>query len=253
MVRAVAGAAIALALAFFALVQFASEAFNSGAAAPAALPRHIPITFALRVYGALDESVPAPFVEATLSQWELDRGDLAAAERYALRLPPAAARNELLARIALRRGDRVLAGEYFFAAPDIAAMTREVTQIARTDPVGAYMLERQVRQRLAALQTHPDAVAEAHWRMGVLAASAARRFPPGSARRNAWLHLGLGNEIRAVQLSPLSIKYLLEVAALEIALGDTPAARRWYHRALGVDPTSAAALKGIRALALRRR
>lgn len=251
MVRAIAGIAIALVLGAFAAVQFASEALNAQAAAPGALPRHLSSGFAVMVYRALDRVAPAPFVEQTLARWELDRGNPAAAQSYAVRLPPEAARNELLGRIALARGDRVLAQEYFFAAPDIAAMNAEVAHLARTNPAQAYDFERQVRDRLASLRTHPDAVADAHWRMGVLAAAAARRLPRASPQRRAWLRRGLGNEIRAVQLSPLSMKYLLAVASLEVALGDVAAARRWYHRALGVDPASRAASNGLRAISRR--
>jgi hypothetical protein len=251
MARAIAAAAIALVLGAFGAIQFASEALNAAAAAPGALPHHVATRFGLAIYRELDRVAPAPFVEQTLARWELARGNPAAARYYAVRLPPDATRNELLGRIALARGNRVLAREYFFAAPDIVAMDAEVTRLARADPAQAYDFERQVRERLVSLETHPDAVADAHWRMGVLAAAAARRLPPGSAQRRVWLRRGLGNEIRAVQLSPLSIKYLLAVATIEVDLGDAAAARRWYHRALGVDPSSKAAWSGLRAISRR--
>ncbi|HEY9085616.1 MAG TPA: hypothetical protein VIN40_06740 [Candidatus Tyrphobacter sp.] len=250
--RGMAGAAIALVLSVFGGIQFASDGFGASAAALGSLPRRVPIGPAIAVYRILERIAPAPYVESTLAQYELENGDADAAQRDAVRLPPIPVRNELLGRIALARRDRVLALEYFFAAPDIDALQREVLRVAQNDPVAAYAFERHVSERLAALQTHPDAVAEAHWTMAELAEESALRLSRQNAARKAWLRRGLGDGIVAVQLSPLSEKYVLEVASLELGLGDLDAARRWYRRALGVDPGSADALAGLRTLARTR-
>jgi tetratricopeptide (TPR) repeat protein len=246
--RAIAVFAIVLLLAGLGAIQAASDGFDAAASTQGALPRQIPMSFSLGVYRALDAAAPAAYVETTLAQYELRRGDIAAAQHYAVRLPPIAVRNELLARIALARGDRVLAMEYFFAAPDVSALQHEVLQIAATDPAAAYAYERQIRDRLVALRTHPDAVAEVYWESGYLAAAAARR--PGLSRSASrqWLDRGLADEIAAVRLSPLSVKYLLAAGVLERRLDNALAARRWYRRALSVDPSSAAALNALRAI-----
>lgn len=246
--RVIAANAIAALFVCLGIVQAASDAFNASASSQGALPRRIPIGFALDVYRALDWVAPATYVETTLAQYELRRGDIASAQHYALRLPAIAVRNELLARIALARNDHVLAMEYFFAAPDVAALQREVLQIAVSDPVAAYEYERQVRNRLVSLRTHPDAVAEAYWESGYLAIACARRR--GFSRRSSlqWLDRGLADEIAAVRLSPLSVKYLLAAGTIELRLGNAHAARHWYRRALSVDPSSAAALNALRGI-----
>lgn len=247
--REIAGAAIALMLFVFATVQVASDAFTAGAAAPGSFPTRIPIGVGLRVYRILARVTPATYVEATLAHYGLQIGDIGAAQSNALALPPGPTRNELLGRIALARGDRVLALEYFFAAPDITALQREVVRVAQSNPVAAYAYERRVRKWLVTLRTHPDAVAEAYWRMGGLAAAAASRLPPRSARRAAWLRRGLKDEIAAARLAPLSEKYLLSAGSTAFELREFDVARHWYRRALGVDPGSAAALAGLRAVA----
>jgi hypothetical protein len=246
--RAIAVFAIALLVAGLGVIQAASYAFNAAASAHGALPRRVPIGFALGVYRALDAAAPATYVESTLSQYELDHGDVAAAQYYALRLPPISIRNELLARVALARNDRVLAMEYFFAAPDVGALQREVMEIAAADPAAAYAYERQVRERLVSLRTHPDAVADTYWESGYLAEECARRPGLSERGRRDWLERGLADENAAVKLSPLSVKYLLAMGSIEARLGNRRAARRWYRLALSVDPSSAAASNALRAI-----
>ncbi len=250
MVRVVASAAVAVVLVWFGAVQFASDAFCASAAAPGTLPTRVPIAAALQIYRALDRVAPASYVEATLAEYDAARGSHAGALRHALRLPPTPIRNELLGRIALARGDRVLAIEYFFAAPDIAALQHYVLGLARSDPARAYAVERRVRDRLRSLQTHPDAVAEACWTMGNLAEAASARA--AGAQRVAWRRRALGDDIAAVELSPLSEKYLLAASAQELSLGDVVAALRWYHRVLSVDPKSSSAIAGLAAIARAR-
>lgn len=233
--RIVTTAIVAAVLAAFGAVQLASDALCATAAAPYSLPAHVPIAPALAAYGVLDRAAPADYVEATLAAHALATGRLDVAERHALRLRPRPVRSELLAEIALRRGDPVLAREYFFAAPDIGALQREVRRIARRDPARAYAFEASVRSRLASLQTHPDAVAEASWIMGTLAARCARRAGP---QRRAWLELALRDDLEATRLSPLSEKYLLAVAGAELHLGDRGAARQYERRVRSVDPTA---------------
>ncbi len=241
--RVVLGIVAGLVLACLGIVQLASDAFTARVASPQSLPRHIPIGFALRVYGVLDRIAPAPYVETTLAEYEMDRGDLHAAALHALRLPRSPIRNELLGRIAQRQGDASRAFEYFFAAPDIVALRENVERIAKHDPAHAYAVESRIRERLQALRTHPDAVADASWMMARFAEAAAARSSP--ALRVMWLRRALRNASAAAALSPLSEKYLLVTAGAELRLGDVEAARRWYHRVLAVDPRNSKALAAL--------
>jgi hypothetical protein len=234
-VRVITCAVVALVLVALGAVQLASDAFCAPAAAAFSLPRVAPRAAALRVYAFLDRVAPAGYVEATLAQDALAHGRTTQALHYALRLAPSPVRNELLGRIALRHGDEVLAREYFFAAPDIGALQRDVAEIARRDPVAAYVFEREIRDRLASLQTHPDAVAESNWIMGTLAFASARREP---ATRRTWFERALGDDVAAANLSPLSEKYALAAAAAALQLGDHAAARAWYRAVRRIDPTA---------------
>jgi len=234
-VRVVTCAVVALVLAALALVQIASDAFAAPVAAPLSLPRYAPMPFALAVYQALDRAAPSDFVEATLAQYALQRGDVADAKRHAVRLAPSSTRDELLGQIALRRGDRGLALTYFLAAPDIGELQGEAVRLARTDPVRAYAFERSVRDLLARLQTHPDAVAEADWIMGRIAQRASARMP---GARLAWLTRAREDDLAAATMAPFSEKYLLAIASAELRLGDRRAARRWYRRLRSVDPSA---------------
>ncbi len=233
--RIVIYAIIGVVLLAFGVVQAASDALYAGAAAPFSLASRVPTGIGLRVYRFLDRVAPAEYVEASLATYELDRGHLAAAQRYALRLPPRAVRNELLGRIALRSGDPVLAREYFFAAPDFVALQHEAHRIARDDPAQAYAFERRVRDRFVALRTHPDSVAEASWTMSTFAARCALR---GGPARRSWLRRSLRDASAAARLAPLSVKYLLAAAAAASHAGELKTARRYYRRVRAVDPSA---------------
>ncbi len=232
-------------LAAFGSIQLASDAFVAPIAAPGTLPTRVPLQFGLAVYRALDRVAPAPYVELTLASHELSQGDLDSALRHALRLPASPERDELLARVALARGDRQLAFEYFLAAPDVTAVQAFVDETARRDPAAAYALERTLAARLALLATHPDAVAEARWRMGELANRRAWRERPGGPAQGAWLHRAMENFQAAAQLAPLSEKYGIAAANQAMLLGDRTLARTLFGRAATVNPGSADALAGL--------
>ncbi len=187
--RLVVGALVVALIVAFTIVQLASDALASRAAAAGTLPRRIPVRFGLAVYRTLDRIAPAPYVETTLSEEALTQSDPRAAERYAVRLPASPIRDELLARVALMRGNFALAQEYFLAAPDPEAVGESVKALAARDPAAAYALARLLEVRLSRNATHPDAVAEAYWQMGRLANREAWREVPGSALQRTWLRL----------------------------------------------------------------
>lgn len=238
MTRAVAYAAVTAVLVLFCCIQLASDAFCARAAAPVSLPRLIPIRDALRVYDVLDAAAPAAYVESTLARYDLAQGDVEGAFRHATRLSPSPERNELLAQIALRRHEPLLALDYFFAAPDVPALELEVRRIARADPAHAYWFEQKIRGRLVALRTLPDAVADASWMMGKLATLCAVRLPERSTARAMWLRRALRDDVAAVRLAPFAVRYLRAAAHDELRLGDRAGAKRYLRRMHRVDPNA---------------
>jgi len=242
-------AVLAAAVLVFGTIQIASDALYASAAQPGAVPRHIPLTLGVRVYKLLDRIAPASYVEATLARYELHAGNASDAERYALRLPASPVRNDLLARVALARGHHRLAFEYFFAAPDIAAVQREIAEIATRDPQLAYLYEARFKDRLVSLTTHPDAVADAYWRMGELATRQAYRLPAGE--RRPFLERGLRDYRTALTLAPLNMNYVLSSANQALSLRAYRTAGRIFEHGVAIDPASADSLAGLGIVALR--
>jgi tetratricopeptide (TPR) repeat protein len=236
----------------FAAIQLASYSLNSGAAAPGTLPTRVPVAFGLSVYRALDRVAPAPYVVATLAAHDLAAGDSFAALREAIRLPASPARDELLARIAAARGDRQLALEYFLAAPDVSAVDAAAQAAAVRSPAAGYALETLLERRLALLTTHPDDVAETYFRLGQLANRQAFREIPDSKAQGAWLFRAMHDFRSAVELAPLSDKYLIVAANQAMLLGDLDGAQRYFGRAADSNPGSADAVAGLGVIAYQR-
>ena len=232
-----------------ALVQFASEALCARAAAPHTIPRQIPPSFGERVYLVLDRIAPAPYVESSLAQLALERGDAAAAAHYALRLPASSNRDELLSRVASATGSRQLAFEYALAAFDADAVAAEAQRRAVDDPHAAYELEGLLARRLSGRTTHPDALAQTYWQMGLFANETAWRKVPGSAQQRAWLHRALADFEAAVRLAPLSERYVIADANQADLLGERAGAARLFRQAAAIDPTSADAVAGLGVIA----
>lgn len=244
-------AIVALTLLGFATIQVASYSLDASVAAPGSLPPRVPQAFGVAVYRAIDRVAPAPFVESTLADLALRDGDAPSALRYALRLPPSAIRDELLARVAGAQGDETLALEYYLAAPDVDAVQQRIDALTASQPERAYELERVLKIRLELLTTHPDAVAEAAFRMGEIANVVARskRAP---AERTAWFRRAMDGLTEAATSAPWSDKYLISAANQALLLGDDGAGEQFFRRAADVDPGSADARAGLGVVAYRR-
>ncbi|HZV76601.1 MAG TPA: tetratricopeptide repeat protein [Candidatus Babeliales bacterium] len=239
------GAIVAVTLVALGIVQLASDALSRNAAAEGTIPRAVSPALGIAVYRALDRLAPAPYVEEALAAQALDRGDADAAQRYAVRLPASPMRDELLARVALLRGRPLLAQEYFLAAPDPDAINSQAQALAFRDPAAAYALEGLLRTRLAHDRTHPDAVAQADWEMGLFANRQAWRQIPGSALQRAWLQRGFRDFDAAVALAPFSERYLVAAANQADLAGDRRRAQQLFGRAAEIDPLSADAIAGL--------
>jgi tetratricopeptide (TPR) repeat protein len=222
-----------------ALVQLGSDGVFSQAGAPQSLPAHVPAQLGVAIYRALHRVAPAPYVDAMLAYAAIDRGDLANAQRYAARLPQGDARSDLLGRIAWLRGDHATAQRDFIAAVDVFGINGEVDALDARDPRAAYALEMRFRERLAQGSTHPDALADADWRLGVLAAKLGMR-PAAMAHYRS-----------AVALSPLSEKYLISAGFQAYDLHDDASAKQYFGRAIKIDPGSADAYAGAGMTELR--
>jgi len=221
-----------------ALVQFASDALYARAA-PQALVTHIPLAFGERVYETIDAIAPAAYVNDALAEAALQQGDAASALRYATRMPAGSRRDALLARIARAQGDDVLAGEYAFAADDVDAVQRDVARIARYNLGQALQLEGRFRERLIALGTHPDAVAESY---------------AISATYEAGLHSyasALALDEQALALAPLNMGYVLSAANNAFVSGDLVDAQRLFERGVAIDPAGGDSYAGLGLIALR--
>jgi tetratricopeptide (TPR) repeat protein len=229
--RAFAVAALACVVFALAFVQLGSDALYTG---------RLPHAFGVAVYHVLDRVAPASYVEDTLANEALDRGDTDAAQHYAVRMPAGPRRDDLLARIALARGQTVLANEYFFVADDIAALQQRVADLSRQSVPQALALESEIRSRLKALRTHPDAVAESYWISGNLRALSGDRVT------------ALRDYRQAEHLTPLDVKYILAIADDALEIGDLNTAQRAFVHGEQVAPGSGDMPAGLGLVALRR-
>lgn len=191
-----------------------------------------------------------PFVEETLANAALHDGRLDAAQTFSERMPASAARSEVIAKIALARGDRATAVRAFLEADDVDALTAEASQRAAAgDLSGALSLERDVAARLTHTETHPDAVAEAYWRAGIYAQRLGDRDRVNAKK---WKGEALRYFADAHTLTPFSEKYLLAGATEAMHLNEETLAAGYLQAILAIDPASADAYAGLGILALRR-
>ena len=199
----------------------------------------MPKPLGLSIYHALDRIAPFAFVEETLATQALTAGDLDTAERYAQRIPPNPRRDDIYGEIAQKRGQTKVAAEYFFAAADVDRMQTIVTDLAKTNPKAALDLDLRFGQRLAALETHPDALAETWFNAGVINEELHHRVD------------SLNDYERALHLAPLNMKYVLGAGNEAYWGGDFAEATRVYQYGIdNVDPASGDVYAGLGLVAL---
>lgn len=206
------------------------------------MPARIPVVFGVNGYAAIERIAPAPYVEAMLAQAALDRRDLDRAESHAKRLPQSPVRDELLGRIAAARGDEAAAEQYFVAAADVFAIRTEVNRLSSSDPAAAFRIESRLRDRLQQTATHPDALADAYWRLGRLDTQLGYA---NARQRRTWFETGMRDYAQAVALAPLAEKYLIAAGSQSLNLNDAKQAQTYFQRAAEANPASADAYAGL--------
>jgi tetratricopeptide (TPR) repeat protein len=239
---------VAALVAFLGCVQFASSSLFAHRVSPGSIVARIPPRYGVAVYSAIERVAPAPYIESMLAWYALYDGNLAEAELHAHKMPNSAVKSELLGRIAQARNQPLLAREYFLVAPDVDEMQRRITAMSRTNPAEAFDLEVAFKNRLESLTTHPDAVADAYWRMGQLATLRAYLDP---SLRATLLTQGLSYYNVAIGLAPLSERYMLAAGSQELLMHNDALAQQYFNRGLDVDPTSADAYAGLGIVAFR--
>ncbi len=230
-------------------MQFASDAVFSAAGSRISLPARLHPDAGVTVYRAIERIAPAPFVEGMLARAAFASGHFDEARRQAARLPNSSMREEFLGRIAQAQGNDAAAQAHFLAGADFFAIQDDIDRLAARSPVAAYALQLKLKNRLEALKTHPDAVAESYWHLGQLSTSRADRAP--AATRAQLMRAGMRDYRTAVALAPLSEKYLLAAGTQELSIGETPGARGYFARMLDVNPASADAYAGLGLVALK--
>ena len=232
--RLFASAALVAVGAVCAVMQLASSALYAPLVAGArSLPAHLPTSLGTRLYTAFARIGPLPFVEASLADDALRRGDLTAASAYTARMPHSARRSDCEARIAAARGQTQRAIARYLDADDDVALQHLVDDLQRAGRLReAYALERRVRDRLAATTIHPNALAASWWRLGRLAARLHDLTEADADLANA------------VDLAPLNTTYLLDAARVARERHDDARATALVARAHDVDPNAALRARG---------
>jgi tetratricopeptide (TPR) repeat protein len=241
-------AVVAALVVFLGCVQFASASLFAHRVSPDSIVARIPPRYGVAVYSAIERVAPAPYIESMLAWYALDSGNLADAEQHAHKMPNSAVKSELLGRIAEARDQPLLAREYFLVAPDVDEMQAQIATISRTNAAEAFDLEVAFKNRLESLTTHPDAVADAYWRMGQLTTLRAYLDP---ALRGTLFSQGLSYYNVAIGLAPLSERYILAAGSQALLMRDDAMAQQYFTRGIDVDPTSADAYAGLGIVAFR--
>jgi tetratricopeptide (TPR) repeat protein len=213
----------------------------------------VPEPLALRVE-RVDPALPLPpALRLVLARRALERGDTAAAEAYAERLPVSADRGALEGRLAEARGDGVAAARAYLAADDLDDIERLVDGYVREKRYDAALaLQHEAITQLEADRTQTDELARAFYELGVLdEAHSYRLWIVSQRRRDAELQAAAAYA-RAVALAPLSERYLIAYGNQLLNVNRIGDAERAFRRARDVDPASAIPLVGLGEAAIRR-
>ncbi|HUY10991.1 MAG TPA: hypothetical protein VMV73_01880 [Candidatus Dormibacteraeota bacterium] len=217
-------------------------------ARPNSFPRLLPSAWGARIYRSLDRIAPAPFIERELALDALRNHNNSAAIRYAARMPAGALRDGLFAAVSRARGEEDLAVEYELAGLDLPRVRERIRRLSLRHPRAAYDLAARLFERLQVAPSHPDALADASWRLGVIALS----IESQSHRRTLWSARAERALRTAAKIAPYDNTYQLALAALYFDRGNLLRAKRWYTRTVASNPTSVDGWLGLTRIELAR-
>lgn len=221
-------------------------------AAPGAWPSLVPAALSRRI-DAGEPLFASPALRVALARRALDDGDLALATRRVAQLPPSLERSALEGRLAELRGDGAAAANDFLAAGDGEGVARRAQALAGAGHTGeALALERQLADRLQSDPSQVDALADSWLSIGRLEQAQAYRLGTGTAAGRAAEQRAADAYARAVELAPLSERYLISAGSQALNLGELDAATAYFAQAREADPASGEAYAGLGEAALRR-
>lgn len=232
------------------LTQFASDALAQRIAAPSSALRWLSARIGWRIDTELARFTDNHYAYEDLTRAALMRSNLAQAQREAVHLPAGPIRNALLEQIAARRGDLLLAQEYALVAPDLPAIARFARQAFAIDPLASFVYARLGVKRLEQLRTHPDALAQGYWSLGLLADRMARRVSKPS--KSEWESRSLREYRRAARLAPLSQTYMLSAGTQALKMRRLNVAQSYYAAAARANSSSVDAIAGLGVVAFRK-
>lgn len=202
---------------------------------------------------ALDPAFPMPApLRILLARRALAANEFERAEALTSRLGPSPDRSALEGELAEARGDTKDAQRAWFDAGDYSGLERLAADLERGgDLHGAEELQQAIVDRLAQDRTHPDTLAEAWWRLGVLDAALAEKQPTLAAGRS-YARRSLDDYEAAIALAPYSAKFMISAASQELNLGELDGAQRYFERAAEIVPGSVLIPVGYGEVAVRR-
>ena len=222
-------------------------------AAPGAWPSFVPAALARRIDGG-EPLFASPALRVALARRALDDGELALATRRVAQLPPSLERSALEGRLAELRGDGAAAARDFLAAGDSEGVARRTQALADAGQHrrGACTRASSLPRVSQGDPSQVDALADSWLSIGRLEQAQAYRLGTRSAPGRAAEQRAADAYARAVELAPLSERYLISAGSQALNLGELSAATAYFTRARDADPASGEAYAGLGEAALRR-
>ncbi len=248
--RPIAYGAVGFLVLLLGLQQIASMALLAPYASPLALPRLLPESLGVAMYGAFDRApisarLVAP-LRVTLARRLVASGHTAEARDVVERLPPGVDRYDLEGMLAADRGALLVAADDFVEAGDDQHLASVLDTIVKTDLIHAIALQERLVARFSSSPIPAPGLADAYWRLGILQATLGYVGKP--EQRGPANIAALASYQQAVDLAPFSARYLLALGNQASNSGEPALAMATFRRVLELDPQSKDAPAAIKRL-----